>query len=257
MTVLLGTQGWAFRAWAGSFYPDGLAEADMLRVYGRQFSTVEVDETFYGLPPEPVLQEWKASAPESFIFSLKVPQQITHDRRLVDAEALLLRFVDRVRLLGDRLGPLLLQLSPDFQPTTENVATLEAFLPNLPRDLRWAIEFRDPGWIKEEVLSILRWRGVALVLADSRWLRRERVLELTRDPTARFLYVRWMGGGLPFTDFGSVRDDRTPELTAWAAAFGSVSTRVETIYGYFNNRFAGHGPHSVRLFQELIKKRSG
>lgn len=253
---MLGTQGWEYKAWDGSFYPEGLEGHQRLEAYSRQFQTVEIDETFYGLPPEPVIKDWRANAPDSFVFALKVPQQITHDRRLVDAADILGRFVDRVRLLEDQLGPLLLQCSPDFLPTAENVATFEAFLPNLPRDLRWAVEFRNPEWLSDTVLSMLRWRGVALALADSRWLRRERVLELTRDPTARFLYVRWMGTGGPFTDFASVRDDRTDELGDWAAAIDSVSSRVETIYGYFNNRYAGHGPHSVRLLEELLSKRA-
>lgn len=253
---MLGTQGWEFRAWEGSFYPEGSDPETKLAAYGRQFQTVEIDETFYGLPPEPVIKDWRAHAPDSFVFALKVPQQITHDRRLVDAGDMLSRFVDRVRLLEDQLGPLLLQCSPDFLPTAENIATFEAFLPHLNRDLRWAVEFRNPGWLSDSVMSMLRWRGVALALADSMWLRRERVLELTRDPTARFLYLRWMGSGAPFKDFGSVRDDRTDELRDWAAAIDSVSSRVEMIYGYFNNRYAGFGPHSVRLLEDLLSKRA-
>ncbi len=256
MSRLLGTQGWAYRAWAGPFYPDGLSSSKMLAFYSKEFGTVEVDETFYGLPPEKVVVQWKESVSSSFVFSLKVPQQITHDRRLVNSSHLLARFIDRVRLLESRLGVLLLQMSPDFVATPENRAVFEEFLPSLDRDLRWAIEFRHGSWFDQSILSLLRRRGIAVVLADGRWFTRERLFEMARDPTARFLYVRWMGQGPCYTDFGSVQDDRADVLGEWATLVNAVTGRFDAIYGYFNNRFEGYAPNGARGFERLLQNPS-
>lgn len=254
--MLLGTQGWAYRAWAGAFYPDDVPPEKMLEFYSKEFGTVEVDDTFYGLPPEKIVVRWKDAVSSAFVFSLKVPQQITHDRRLVNSADLMARFIDRVRLLESRLGVLLLQMSPDFVATPENRVVFEEFLPALDRDVRWAIEFRHASWFEKGILSLLRRRGIAVVLADGRWFSRERLFEMARDPTARFLYLRWMGQGPPYTDFGSVQNDRADVLSEWATLISSITGRFDTIYGYFNNRFEGHAPNGPRSLKRALQNQS-
>ena len=250
--VVLGTQGWNYPDWVGPFYPIGTRAANMLDCYSRAFRTVEVDATFYGPPAEPVVRGWSRRVPESFRFALKVPQQITHERRLVDAAELLDQFVGRARLLGDRLGPLLLQTPPDWPPTQESRAALTAFLPTLPADLRWAIEFRDPRWLDDETLGVLARHDVALALVDGRWVKREQMQALTEQPTAAFGYVRWMGPNRSITTFSRIQVNRDREVESWVAPLTALAGRVREVYGYFNNHFQGHSPASARFMQQAL-----
>lgn len=251
-TVLLGTQGWNYPAWVGPFYPLGTRQADWLGTYTRAFSTVEVDSTFYAVPTEPVVAAWRARAPDGFLFSLKIPQEITHERRLTDCEPLLTRFCRRAAILGPALGPLMIQLSPDFRPAQATHETLGGFLAVLPQGYRWAIEFRHPEWLTQGTLEALRAHNVALVLADSRWIRRGVILDLALEPTADFAYVRWIGPNRGFTDYSRVQADRDYEMGLWATALEGLSRRVKTVFGYFNNQYQGHAPHSVRTMQQYL-----
>ena len=224
----------------------------MLAFYGRVFRTIEVDATFYGIPAEPVVRLWRERVPRDFQFSLKVPQQITHEQRLVGVDSALRKFVERALVLDDALGPLLLQMSPDFHANPENLATLKAFLPTLPADVRWAMEFRTSAWISDDVMDLLGNHGVALVLADSRWHKRDRMLQLAEQPTADFSYVRWMGGERQFTDYSKPQRDCSEIIQNWADALRDLSSRVDVVYGYFNNQFQGHSPHSVAELQRVL-----
>ena len=250
--VRLGTQGWNHPNWVGPFYPPGTRARDMLRIYARGFDTVEVDSTFYAIPAEVIVRSWLESVPEGVVFSLKVPQEITHERRLVGVEALLHRFCARMGVLGPALGPLLVQLSPAFHPNAGNREALRAFIETLPGEFRWAVEFRQPGWLDAETLDLLRQYNVALALADSRWIKRGLVLEMAIEPTADFAYVRWMGEGRRLTDFSRVQVDREQEVAAWGQAVRSLAGRVGAVFGYFNNQYQGHSPESARAMQRLL-----
>ncbi len=246
----LGTQGWNYAAWTGSFYPSGTRAPDFLRTYARAFDTVEVDSTFYAVPPASTIRGWASRTPERFVFALKLPQEITHERRFVDAGDVLELFVERVRELGPRLGPILIQCGPDFSPVERDA--LAAFLPGLPRDLRFAIEFRNRQWIADEHLAMLRAHGVALALSDGRWIPRAWLLRLCEQPTADFAYLRWMGPDRAITDYSHLQVDRSEELDAWAAMIPVLLAQVRTVYGFVNNHFAGHSPASVRMLQERL-----
>jgi uncharacterized protein YecE (DUF72 family) len=251
-TIRLGTQGWNYPAWVGPFYPTGTRPADMLPLYGRAFGTVEVDSTFYAAPAEPIVRGWKSRVPDGFLFALKVPQEITHERRLVDTRAPLALFLERARLLEDHLGPLLLQMPPDWAPTRDARAALAAFLPELPGDLRWAIEFRDPRWLDDETLALLTAHAVALSLVEGRWVRQDRVLRLAERPTAPFAYARWMGPDRRIVDYSHVQVSREEVMTAWSSVLQALSGRVREIFGYFNNHFQGHAPESARRMQQRL-----
>ncbi len=246
-----GTQSWRFRAWVGSFYPPNTKTADMLGLYGRMFSSTEVDLSFYALPAAPILLGWREKVPDDFVFALKVPQQITHSKRLTGVAAELQHFVDRIRQLETALGPVLVQLPPDFIPTVETRSTLDSFLSTLPEDIRWSVEFKHPAWLGNETLSMLRERKVALTLVDGRWVKRAKMLEFAADPTADFCYVRWMGLR-KITDVSRHQLDREKELAACAEVLKSLPGSVDTVYGYFNNQFQGHSPHSARAMQRLV-----
>jgi uncharacterized protein YecE (DUF72 family) len=246
----LGTQGWNYASWVGPFYPDGTRASDFLRTFARAFETVEVDSTFYAVPPASTVRGWAARTPESFTFALKLPQEITHERRFVDAGDVLSLFMERIRELGPRLGPVLIQCGPDFAPVERDA--LRAFLALLPADVRFAIEFRQRAWISKETLALLRAHRVALALSDGRWIPRDWLLKLCERPTADFSYLRWMGPDRTITDYSQLQVDRSVELDAWAAMIPVLQGQVREVYGYINNHFAGHSPASVRMLQERL-----
>jgi uncharacterized protein YecE (DUF72 family) len=250
--IRLGTQGWNYRAWVGPFYPRGARPADMLALYARAFPTVEIDATFYAPPAEPVVRGWRSRVPPEFVFALKVPQEITHELRLRDAGDALGRFLARARLLEGTLGPLLLQTPADWFPTTDARAALADFLPLLPTDLRWAIEFRNPRWLTDATLRILQKHRVAVALVEGRWVKRDRMLALAEQPTADFAYVRWMGPDRALTDYSRVQVARDAEIEAWGAALAALRSRVRDIFGYVNNHFEGHSPATARTLQARL-----
>lgn len=248
--IRLGAQGWNYDAWVGPFYPAGTRSADYLTVYARAFDTVEVDSTFYATPPARTVKGWGERVPAGFRFALKLPQEITHENRLRNSGDLLALFADRARLLGDKLGPILIQLGPDFAPA--ELPALASFLPTLPRDLDFAIEFRQRGWIHDGLIALLAEHRVALALTDARWIPRKTMLALAVRPTADFAYVRWMGPNRDLVDYSRIQVDRSRELSAWAQVLPSLAARVRTVYGYVNNHFAGHSPASLRELQQRL-----
>ena len=251
--IQLGTQGWNYDAWVGPFYPDGTRPADYLTVYARAFETVEVDSTFYAIPPEKTVRGWAGRVPDRFTFALKLPREITHERRLAGCRDLVAQFADRVRLLGAKLGPVLIQLGPDFGP--DQRTALERFLPELPADLRFAIEFRRPGWLGPDLLESLRAHHVALALTDGPHVERDRMIALAAHPTADFGYVRWMGPDRRIEDYSRVVVDRQQELGMWSVGLAALAARVTAVHGYFNNHFQGHSPASARAMQALLGQR--
>lgn len=250
--IRIGTQGWNYDAWVGPFYPSGTRAAEFLTIYSRAFETVEVDSTFYAIPPSKTVRQWADRVPERFTFSLKLPQEITHERRLRDAAEPLERFLDRARELGKKLGPVLVQLGPDFGPT--ELPALAQFLPQLPRDVRFAIEFRQRGWIHDGVLALLAEHHVALALSDGRWIPRKQMMQLATRPTADFVYVRWMGPDRTIVDYSRIQVDRSRELEGWAGVLWSLTERDLDVYGYVNNHFAGHSPQSARDLQRFLRQ---
>jgi uncharacterized protein YecE (DUF72 family) len=253
MSVLIATQGWNYAAWVGPFYPLGTRPAEFLPVYARAFRGVEVDSTFYAVPDARAVRAWAERTPRDFTFALKMPQEITHERRLVDADDVLNAFLERARELGTKLGPILLQMGPDFAP--EELPALEKFIPRLPRDLRFAMEVRQSRWMRPEVrhnlLELLTEYGVALALSDARWIPRETMMELAERPTADFLYVRWMGPDRSITDYSRLQFDRSEEIRAWSEVLKQVA-HTSDVYGFFNNHFAGHSPANAREMQRLL-----
>ena len=250
-TTRLGTQGWNYDAWLGAFYPTGTKAPDYLGVYSRAYDTVEIDSTFYAIPSVRSVRAWANKVPADFKFALKLPQEITHDNRLRESADLTGLFLDRARELDEKLGVVLIQLGPDFAPS--ELPALAAYLPTLPtKEIAFAIEFRQRGWINDGVLALLREYNVALTLTDARWIPRKQMLALAETPTSQTAYLRWMGPNRDFTDYSRIQVDRTRELNAWATAIKGLQSRVTTIYGFVNNHFSGHSPESVRQLQRLL-----
>jgi uncharacterized protein YecE (DUF72 family) len=248
--VRIGTQGWNYAAWLGPFYPAATRQSAFLSVYARAFDTVEVDATFYSVPSASTVRGWAERVPPGFTFALKMPQEVTHVHRLRDARELADEFFDRVRLLGSKLGPILMQFAPEFTPS--ELPALAAFLPHVPRDLAVAVEFRHKGWVHDGVLALLAEHNIALALTDTRFISRRVTLSLVDRPTADFAYVRWLGPDRDLVDHSRLQVDRARDLAVWADAVRRLEARVKTVYAYMSNFFAGHAPASARMLQELL-----
>ena len=164
VNVKVGTSGYSYPEWKGNFYPEKLAAKDMLHYYAERFPTVEINNTFYRMPKETVLQSWADQVPERFTFVLKASQKMTHIHRLKECGELLNYFFRVAGALGERLGPLLFQLPPNFK---KDVPRLAAFFDAMPERRRVAFEFRHASWFDDEVYEALRARGAALCVADT------------------------------------------------------------------------------------------
>ena len=248
--IHLGCQGWNYAAWVGPFYPEKTRVADFLTVYARAFETVEVDSTFYATPSAQTVRGWAERTPEQFTFALKLPQEITHELRLRNAREQTDRFFDVARELGPKLGPVLVQLGPDFGPP--ELPALAAFLPTLPRDVHVAVEFRQRGRINDGIIALLAEHNVALALVDARWIPRSTMLKLAEHPTADFAYLRWMGPNRDIVDYSRVQYDRSREMEGWLKVLPAIAKQVKVAYGYVNNHFSGHSPANVREMRRAL-----
>src|SRR5262245_13766148 len=164
MNYYVGTSGYSYPEWKGSFYPAKLPAKQMLGFYAARFPTVEINNTFYRPPTASVLEAWAAQVPTDFRFALKAPQQITHIHKLADVGELVSSFLEAAGILRERLGPLLFQLPPHFQ---KDAARLRSFLALLPPGCRAALEFRHPSWFDDEVFGLLRDHRAGLCIADA------------------------------------------------------------------------------------------
>ena len=221
-------------------------------MYARAFDTVEVDSTFYASPAAKTVRGWAQRTPHDFVFALKMPQEITHERRLRNADEPAAEFFDAARELGPKLGPILIQLGPDFGPT--ELPALAQFLPKLPRDIRFAVEFRQRGWIHDGVLALLAEHHVALALSEGRWIPRKQMMQLAMRPTANFTYVRLMGADQSIVDYSRIQLDRTRELESWSHVLWPYAEQGREVFVYINNHFAGHSPASARDLQRLLRQ---
>lgn len=251
--IHIGTQGWNYDAWVGPFFPVNTRPVDFLSVYSRAFGSVEVDSTFYGVPAPATFQSWYDRTPHDFIFSLKLPQEVTHEQRLRDTLGVSEVFYERARELKHKLGPVLVQLGPDFDPA--ELPALVDFVSRMPSDIRFTVEFRHRGWMSEGVIAFLRDRNVGITLVDGRWIPRRIMLALAKRPTADFAYIRWMGPNRDLVDYSRVQVDRTREVDLWMDAIKSMPSSITDVYGYVANTFSGHSPSTAREIQYNLGQR--
>lgn len=240
----LGTVGFSYKDWNGVFYPAGMAARSYLAHYSQIFNAVELDSTFYGTPPPERVRQWAAVAPKGFKFCVKTPREITHERQLVEAEETMLTFLNRMRLLGKNLGAILIQLPPSF--TAAHFDTVAAFLAGLPAKFDYAVEFRHPSWYIPETAELLKKHSICWTSID--YIDLPKQIGLTTD----FLYIRWLGRHGRFESKDHEQVDVTAELAWWWEYIQPHLGRVKTIYGFFNNDYAGHSPSTCNRFKTLV-----
>jgi uncharacterized protein YecE (DUF72 family) len=231
MDLRVGTSGFSYDAWRGSFYPEDLPAAEMLRFYGEQLDSVEINNTFYRMPKEPVLAGWAEKVPESFSFALKAPRRITHVRKLAGAADEVAYLYRVAGALGERRGPVLFQLPPYVR---KDLGLLRDFLALLPDGHRSAFEFRHPSWLDDGTWDVLRARGAALCVADAG--------EETDAPlvaTASFGYLRLRR---------EAYDERT--LAGWVERVRAQPW--QGVHVYFKHEDAGVGPALAARFRALF-----
>ena len=244
MNIQLGTQGWSYADWVGDMYDAAARPETYLASYSQEFSTVEIDSTFYGTPAPERVRKWAASVPEGFRFSCKLAREITHERRLLEARGLIAEFYDAMRTFGERLGCVIVQFDASFGRAEE--PALRAALDAFPPDVRTAFEFRDPAWYEPDVQTLLEERGFVLAVADAPFVPRALLAETLSRSRAEFAYVRWIGDHDAFVRFDRVQRSRTDEIAWWARELNALPHAPRSVYGYVNNHFAGHSPATVR-----------
>jgi uncharacterized protein YecE (DUF72 family) len=261
-SILLGTSSFSATGWEGSFYPRGMRSADYLTFYAQHFNTVEVDSTFYACPTARTVSNWDSRTPEGFTFSVKAPQEITHERVLVECDKPLKEFLDTVAILGKKLGPVVFQFPffnrSAFRDRNAFLDRLIPFLKRLPREYRFAIETRNQRWLDAELASLLRDHRIALVLQDRSFMPNPS--ELDFDPiTTDWTYIRWLGDRKAIENvtqtWSKTVVDKTAELRSWVDYCDQLRRRGVLIYVYANNHFAGHGPATIEQFRNLWRER--
>jgi uncharacterized protein YecE (DUF72 family) len=245
MDWYLGTMGFSYKEWHGTFYPSEVKAGDYLSHYSRTFNAVEMDSTFYGVPKAETVARWATVTPPAFKFCPKTPREITHERRLDKAAvAPMHAFLDVMRGLDDKLGATLIQLPPDY--TFAEIHHLAVFLRQLPADLRFAVEFRHRSWHATATGELLQARGVCWASTDYIYMP-QRVYV-----TAPFIFVRWLGRRGRFGRTGHEQVDRTERLQEWRQKIETRRAEFDTVYGFFNDDFAGHAPASANRFKAIM-----
>jgi uncharacterized protein YecE (DUF72 family) len=237
-SLYIGTSGWHYEHWKGPFYEPDLADDRLLEDYARQFGSVEINNSFYRLPPSKTFEEWRESVPEGFVFAVKASRFITHMKKLKEPRQPLAQLMENAGYLGTKLGPVLFQLPPRWRL---NLERLRSFLGTLPKGQRFAFEFRDHSWIDEHVLSALSERGAAFCIFDlDGWLS-------PREVTADFVYIRLHGPDGPYRGQYSTRT-----LAGWAGAISTWSSQGKDVYCYFDNDESGYAPQDALRLRDMV-----
>jgi uncharacterized protein YecE (DUF72 family) len=232
--IYTGTSGFQYPEWKGSFYPENFSTAKMLLFYSERFSTTEINYSFYRIPTAKTLERWSVATPENFRFSFKAPKEITHTRKLRDCEDVLARFAGALGVIKPKLGVVLFQLPPFFK---KDSTLLESFLDSLPKELKYAFEFRHDSWFDDDIFAALKKRNVALCIAESETLSTPLMF------TAGFGYFRLR------------RKDYTKnDISRWSKVIANQENQLAEIYIYFKHEERGVGP---KFAKEMIAELGG
>lgn len=224
--IHIGTSGWHYDHWKGPFYPENIKNSEMLAFYCVHFKTAEINNTFYQIPEKKTLSEWKDTVPENFIFTVKASRYITHMKKLKDPEEPVSNFIDNIKTMEEKLGPILFQLPPRWH---FNIHRLRDFLKILPGNLRYAFEFRDTTWFERETYEALSEYNASFCIYEF-----DRTVS-PKELTADFVYVRLHGPDGPYR--GKYTKD---SLAGWADNLKRWTGEGREVYLYFDNDEKGY-----------------
>jgi uncharacterized protein YecE (DUF72 family) len=243
--IHVGTMGWSYGFWKGIFYPEDLASKEFLAYYSKKFDTVEADSTFYRIPREKTVLDWKNQTSDGFVFSLKFPRKITHLKMFRDCQEETRVFLERVELLEEKLGPLLLQLPPFFP--VEKVDLLRVYLSGLPKEHRYAVEVRNPKLLNENLYFALQENKVALAWVDSPAM--PDITEISGD----FIYVRWEGDRKKVNGkLGRIEIDKTTSIDSWVEKLKPFLQKGTEVYGYYSKYYSGLPTSDAQAFVKRL-----
>lgn len=258
--IRIGTCAWSFEEWAENFYPSDLPKSEWLGFYSRYFPAVEIDSTFYSAPSPETAQRWAEMTPPAFRFACKLPREITHVRRLRDCSSELTRFLRGIEPLTPKLPVILIQLPPSFVPKDGKIA-LRQFLKQLPRDFRFAIEFRHAAWHRPQIIALLESFRVCWVWSDTSPLNERNLAPFEFLPhTTDFLYVRLLGDhstkydtdGKHVHRYGKLLWQREAALESWTVKLEKHLEESRSVWIFANNHFEGFAPETChRVAQRL------
>lgn len=244
MEWFLGTIGFSYPEWKGSFYPTGLPSNQSLGYYSKIFNAVEINTTFYGPQSPAQIERWKSGTPADFRFCLKAPRRVTHDLRLQNTALEMRAFLDSSVGLDEKFGAYLVQLPPSFK--VDERPALEGFLQSLPSWPRCAVEFRHASWHRPETADLLRRYQVCWAATDYE------DLPVEIHPTTDFFYLRWIGKHNVIPHPGHEVLDRSERLQTWLGKIQDQLEGIERVFGFFDNDYAGHSPATCNRFKELV-----
>ena len=235
----IGTSGWSYRSWEGTFYPARLPKTQQFEFYATQFPTVEINLTFYRLPTVKMVQNWRAKAPAGFVYAIKGSRFITHMKKLLNAAEALREFFRCLEPLRAKVGVVLWQLPPLLE---KDLPRLEGFLSQLPASYDHAVEFRHPSWLARDVFALLRRHRAAHVSVSS--------LAMPADftVTGDLAYVRFHG-----LQGGAAHDYSRAELEGWAAHIQTQVQRGKRVFAFFNNDLHTRAPGNARTLMEMVR----
>ncbi|MCR6690158.1 DUF72 domain-containing protein [Cellulomonas sp.] len=240
MSIRIGTSGWSYDHWTDVLYPPGLPAARRLERYVAELDTVELNASFYRWPRDAAFASWRARLPPGFVMTVKAPRGLTHARRLLEPETWTERVTRGLHELGDRRGPLLVQLRPDHE---RDDARLDWFLAGMPEWVQVAVELRHPSWQTDEVFDLLARRGAAYVVVSGAGI------PCVLRATARLVYVRLHGPDHHHLYAGSYSDD---DLRWWADRIREWAEGGHDVVAYFNNDGEGHAVRNARTLRALL-----
>jgi uncharacterized protein YecE (DUF72 family) len=240
----LGTIGFSYKDWVGEFYPRGTSQREYLPYYCKVFNSVELNTTFHSIPQLSTVQSWVVNTPADFVFCLKTPRAITHELGLKRAQGMMDDFLEALKPLQKKAGPILVQLPPSY--SQDYFLSLKDFIENLPPTHQYAIEFRHPSWYNDKTRQLLASHHIGWVSIDY-----PNLPTLVND-TAEFLYFRWIGVNGMYQRHTLERVDKTEPLRQWQQAINPYLSKVKAIYGFFNNDYAGFAAGTCKRFMQLV-----
>ena len=236
--IYVGTSGWHYKHWRGTFYPAGIKESEQFEIYKKHFSTVEINNSFYRLPTPDTFATWRKTTPQDFVFAVKASRFITHMKKLNLDKQGIKKFFTSVKKLNTKLGVILFQLPPRWKVNTDR---LKAFIKELPKKYRYAFEFREHSWYNEHIYDILRAGGCSFCIYELE--RHLSPLEVTAD----FVYVRLHGPGNKYQGSYSLKT-----LKEWATRCKEWQRQGKDVFVYFDNDQEGYAAFNALTLKKLV-----